>query len=141
MLLEEIRNIKSSKTDLRKFGLSVGIVLGILGGIFFWRDKSYYQYFLILSSVLIISGLVIPILLKPFQKIWMSLAVIMGWFMTRVILFVLYFACVTPLRVISSLFGKRFLDIQFKNKDSSTKSYWINKPQAKFQKSHYERQF
>lgn len=140
MLPDELRNIKSSKTDLRKFGLSVGIVLGILGGILFWRDKTYYNYFFILSSVLIASGLITPLLLKPIQKVWMTFAVIMGWFMTRVILCILFYFCVTPLRIISILFGKKFLDMQF-NKHSIMNSYWITRDKSEFKRSHYERQF
>ncbi len=82
MIIEPIKNIKSGRSDLRKFGITVGIVLGLLGGLLFWRGKDSYLYFLMLSATFLLLGLVVPILLKPIHKVWMTLAVLMGWFMT-----------------------------------------------------------
>ena len=91
MLIKEIKNIKSGKSELRKFGITIGIILCLLGGLLLWREKDYYFYFLILSTVFIFPGLVLPILLKPVHKAWMTLAVLLGWLMTRAILSVLFF--------------------------------------------------
>jgi hypothetical protein len=67
MLREEIKNIKSDTGDLRKFGITVGIVLALLGGLLLWREKDYSIYFLIISFVLISLGIISPIILKPVQ--------------------------------------------------------------------------
>ncbi|VAX32560.1 hypothetical protein MNBD_NITROSPIRAE02-710, partial [hydrothermal vent metagenome] len=91
MIIEEIRNIKSQKKDLRSFGLTIGIVAGLIGGLLLWRHKDHYPYFLAVSGIFIAFGLFLPNLLKPLQKAWMTLAVLMGWVMTRLILFVLFF--------------------------------------------------
>ena len=120
MLLEEIKSIKSSKSDLRKFGLSVGIVLGLLGGLLWWKGKGSYPYFVTASAILIISGLAVPSLLKPLQKIWMAFAVVMGWIMTRVILIVAFFCVITPIGFILSITGKDFLDKSLTNEQSSS---------------------
>ncbi len=138
MLIEEIRNISSEKSDLRKFGLTVGIVLGLLGGLLIWRGKDYYLYFLIISAALIFSGLLLPVILKPFQKIWMTLAVIMGWFMTRVILGILFYLVFTLTALLGRLFGKEFLDTKM---DKSRPGYWHYRKPEKFSKSGYEKQF
>lgn len=138
MIAEEIRNIKSGKSDLRKFGISVGIVLSLLGGLFLWREKSYYFYFFILSATLIFPGLAAPTILKPIHKAWMTLAVLLGWLMTRLILIVLFYLIVTPISCLAKLFGEQFLDLKF-NKDAN--SYWIPRKTEKFQRSDYERQF
>lgn len=138
MIIEEIRNIKSGKRELRKFGIIVGIVLGLLGGLFLWRGRDYYSYFLILSVALLLLGLVVPILLRPIHKVWMTLAILMGWLMTRVILSVLFYLVVTPIGLLARLFGKDFLDTEF---EKSGNSYWIPKGTAKFERSDYEKQF
>lgn len=138
MLIDDIRNIKSGRGDLRKFGITVGIVLGLFGGLFFWRGREFYYYFFILSAAFLLLGLTFPILLKPIQKVWMSLAVILGWFMTRVILCILFYLVVTPLGLVSKLVGKRFLDLKF-NKESD--SYWIPKDTSKIEMKSYEKQF
>lgn len=142
MLIDDIKKIKSEKSDLRKFGLSVGIVSGLLGSLFWWRGKDFYSYFLIVSIALILLGVVAPFFLKPFQKAWMTMAVVIGWFMTRVILTILFYGVVTPLGLISRLFGKDFLNKKFdKNTSKNISSYWIPKKKTTFDKNSYEKQF
>ena len=88
---EVIKNIKSEQRELRKFGIMVSIILGFMGGYFLWSGKDYYTYLFMLSITFFLISSVLPILLKPFHKMWMTLAVLIGWFMTRVILSVLYY--------------------------------------------------
>lgn len=138
MLKDDIKNIKSETTDLRKFGLTVGIVFGIFGGLLFWRGKDYYVYFMTLSAFLILSGLLAPAILKPIQKAWMGIAVTMGWFMTRVILAILFFLVFTPISLVTRIIGKDFIDKKF---HTNTESYWITKEQTNLEKTRYEKQF
>ncbi len=138
MLLEEIENIKSGKSELRNFGVTIGIVLGMLGGLLLWRGKDIYAYFLLLSTVFIFIGLVLPIVLKPIQKAWMTFEVILGWFMTRFILSILFYVVFTSIGLVSRLFGKQFLDLKM---DNSKKSYWNYRKTREFKKSDYEKQF
>ena len=138
MIVEEIRNIKSGTSELRKFGITIGIVLGLLGGLFLWRERDYYSYFFILSIALLFLGMVLPILLKPIYKIWMSFAIIMGLFMTGVILSVLFYTVFTLIGLIARLFGKQFLDLKM---DKSQESYWNLRESKGFKQSEYERQF
>jgi len=137
-MVDEIRNIKSSKKELKTFGLTVGVVVGLLGLLFLYKGRSFYPYLLTISGLLILSGLTRPALLKPVQKVWMSFAVIMGWFMTRVILAVLFFLVVTPIGVVFKLLRKDILGVKI---DKETKSYWVKKDNVDKDKSSYERQF
>ena len=138
-MIEEIKNIKSSKQDLRKFGFTVGIVLGALGGLFWWRGREFYVYVLFAAGLLVFFGWVLPVLLKPIQKVWMTLAVILGWFMTRVILSLLFYLVFVPIGRIARVFGKEFLYLKL---SSSKESYWIVKDtQQKTSKAAYEKQF
>lgn len=123
---------------MRKFGITVGILLGLLGGLFLWREREYYCYLLILSAVFLFLGIVVPISLGPIHKVWMTLAVLLGWIMTRAILIVLFYLVVTSIGLLMRLFGKDFLNLKF---DEDADSYWISKEKVKFKKSDYERQF
>jgi uncharacterized membrane protein len=138
MIIEEIRNIKSDKNECRKFGLSVGIVLIIIALILAYFDKASYVYFGTIGGILIIAGVAVPIFLLPLQKIWMSIAVILGFIMTRVILFVLYYLILTPIGLIARIFGKDFLDLNI-NKDQV--SYWNIRDSKTYEKLDTERQF
>lgn len=138
MLLEEIKNIKSEKRDLRNFGLVIGIALGILGGLLWWKGKGTYPLYFIFSAAFICLGVILPALLKPLQKIWMTIAVILGWFMTRLILSILFYIVFTFIALLSRLLGKQFLDLRI---DNTKKSYWIKRNPALFDRKNYEKQF
>ena len=78
MIIDEIKNINETKRALRKFGLTVGIVLLVITGILFYKQKDSYFYFGIIGLSLITAGLISPIILRPLNKIWMTLAILMG---------------------------------------------------------------
>ncbi|MFQ5861881.1 MAG: SxtJ family membrane protein [Candidatus Brocadiales bacterium] len=138
MFINEIKNIKSTHKDLRSFGLIIGIVLAVLGGIQFWHGKENYPYPLFFAIIFVLSGLFFPFVLKPFHKVWMAIAVIMGWFMTRVILAILFYLVFTPMNSISRLFGKQFLDLKLAKPQ---KSYWNHRALKEFKSADCERQF
>ncbi|MHA2039085.1 MAG: SxtJ family membrane protein [Promethearchaeota archaeon] len=138
MLLEEIKNIKSEKRDLRNFGITFGVILGILAGALWWKGKDTYTIFAILSLAFFFFGLALPALLRPLQKVWMMFAVVLGWFMTRLILSILFYVVFTFIGGGSRLFGKKFIDMKI---DNSSESYWKYRKPASFNKHGYEKQF
>ena len=138
MIIGEIKNIKEDKKDLRKFGLSVGIVLLTIAALLFYKQKDSYFYFGLIGLFLSTAGLVSPVILKPLNKVWMSLAILMGWVMTRVILVVLFFLALTPIALLARIFGKKFLNLQI---DKSKESYWEIREKKEIKPIDYERQF
>ncbi len=138
MLLEEIKKIKSEKKDLRNFGITFGIILGLLGGLLWWKGKDSATVFMILSCAFFFLGFVLPGVLKPLQKTWMAFAVVLGFFMTKVILSILFYLAFTTIGLGGRLMGKKFLDLKM---DKSEKSYWIKRKSRSFNKQDYEKQF
>ena len=138
MIKEEIKNINSSKTELRKFGLTVGTVLVIIGLVLFYSEKSSHTYFLSIGGALIIFGVVVPKILLPIQKAWMAIAVVLGFIMTRVILSVLFYLVVTPIGLLAKLLGKDFLDRKI---EKNKKTYWNFRVLKDYEKIETERQF
>ena len=135
-MIKEIKNIKSKKSDLRKFGIIVGTVLLIIAGLLFWKEKESFQLFLAIGIVLFVAGIAIPFTLKPIYWVWMVFATILGWFMTRVILSLLFYVIITPIGLIARLFGKQFLGLKM---DGSKQSYWsMRKVETS---KNYEKQF
>jgi len=137
-MFAEIKNIKSSKIEQKKFGITIGIILFIIGIILFYKENSLYQNFAISATIFILSGFIIPVLLKPIYLVWMTFAVILGWFMTRLILSVLFFFIMTPIGLIARIFGKDFLNIRNKN---SVSSYWNLRDSNVERNQDYEKQF
>ena len=138
MIITEIKKIESSPKKLLEFGFLVGGVLCALGILFWWRGKAAYPYFFISGIMLVITGAVLPVALKPLQKAWMTLAILMSWVMTRVFLSVLFYLAITPIGLIMRLTGKDILDLRI---DPSKSSYWKIRPQTPRVSADYEKQF
>jgi hypothetical protein len=133
------RRTKSEKTKMREFGLTVGIAFGVLAALLFWRGRSNYVYLAVISAIFILTGLVVPRILKPVNKVWMMFSIALGWVMTRVILTVLFFAVFTPIGLIARFLArKEFLDLKM---GETRDSYWNYREQTELAKSDYERQF
>ena len=137
-MLEEIKNIKSKKSDLRNFGITVGIILLVISGFLFWKEKESFQILLTFGVTFCILGIAIPFILKPIYWVWMIFATILGWIMTRVILSLLFYIILTPIGLISRFFGKQFLELQW---DKSKESYWNFRTNENLQNENYEKQF
>jgi hypothetical protein len=138
MLKEEFKHIKETIKDLRKFGLSVGIVLAGIGILLFYFEKSSAIYFAVIGGLLILFGALFPQLLKPLNRIWMSLAIVLGFIMTRVILTTLFYLVITPIGFLAKIFGKKFMALKY---DRSAKTYWEKRTTIQKKQIDYERQF
>ncbi len=136
-ILLEIKNIKESPSDLRKFGITIGSVLLLIAAILFILNKAAIIWGII-GILFIIISLLFPLILKPLNKIWMSLAILLGWVMTRVILSILFYLAFTLIRFIALAFNKKFLDFKI---DPSAKTYWEKREKKKIDPTDYERQF
>ena len=137
MILEEIKYIKSDKKELKKFGITIGGVLLIISAFLFIYEKPSASYFMGAGCVFQFFAQIIPIIFFPLQKIWMAFAVLMGFVMTRVILSILFYLVITPINLISRLFGKDFLNLKI---EKEKKSYW-NLREEEYNKSSTEKQF
>ena len=87
------------------------------------------------------SGLFIPVLLKPIHKVWMTIALLLGFLMTRVILTVLYYVVLSPLAILSKIGGKKYLDLAIEKNELS---YWIYRQKDlsnDIKKENYEKQY
>ena len=137
MIRDEIRAITSSRRDLRNFGLVVGTGFVIIGGLLLWKEKGLWPWFGGAGLMLILLGMAAPPLLKPLQKSWMTLAVIMGWLMTRLILSLLFFLVLTPIGLAGRLAGKKFLSPP----PDDGESYWIRRSREDQDARRLEKQF
>ena len=128
VLWEEIKAVDTSKKALRSFGWVVGGVLLIIAAVVFWRnDWTFTTAAYVLGGIggaLVVLGLTAPVILKPIYRVWMALAVVLGFVMTRVILTLVYYLVMTPIGLIMRLVGK---DPMHRRIDAGAASYWIEK--------------
>ncbi len=140
-MIEEFKKIQSNKKDLRNFGLLIGSILFLFGVYIYYKHNVNYIYIISLGLLLIIFGLIVPKILKPFQKIWMGTAIILGFIITHVILILFFYLCVTPLSLIAKIFNKKFSDLSFKNKKNKSNTYWECRKDNEDSENRLEKQF
>ncbi len=138
MLLQEIKNIRADRQTLRKFGITIFVILFALAAISFWKAGAAYRYLAPVAGLFLVGALLFPILLKGIYLPWMALATVLGWVMTRVILTILYYFVITPFALIVKVFGKDLLDERF---EPHRKSYWVLRDNKVITKEELERQF
>src|SRR5258707_12596162 len=120
MILEEIKTLKTSERDLRKFGLLVGAIFAALCS---WlRHKPAAPYLFTIGILLVFFGWVAPRALKYVYIVWMSLAIVLGFLGSSVLLTLFFFAVITPIGLLARLCGKDFLSLRL---DAKTPTYWI----------------
>ena len=122
-MFDELKDIKNTPSELKKFGLTIGIAFMVLALIVLGLGRSGSpRYLSLIGSILVALGLIAPKLLLPVHKVWMGAGIMIGFVVTRVIVGLLFYLVTTPLGLIARLSGKRFIDFDFKNKERA--SYW-----------------
>jgi hypothetical protein len=105
----EIGNVK----QLRSFGLVVG---GIFLAIGLWPlliGRDLRTWAAGLAVLLIVPGLVAPRTLRPAFRIWMKLAMVLGWINTRIILSLIFFLVLTPTALVLRIIGRKLMALEF----------------------------
>ncbi len=138
MLRNEIKSLKATPQEFRKFGLTIGIFLLIIAGFLFWKQRPSFPYFAYIGVGFALVGLAAPILLKPIHKVWMTIAVVMGFIMTRVILTVIFFGVFTPVALVIKLLRKDLLEERW---DKNAATYWSKRQPIPFDPKSAENMF
>lgn len=126
------------KREWRKFGIGLGIILSIIATIQLLIGRELFPYFYGAGVIILLSAAFAPIFIKPLFIIFSYIGFSIGYIMTKVLLIIFYIAIITPVGVISRIFGKQFLNIIFKN---NVDSYWIDKETEIGVQNIYENQF
>lgn len=137
-MLDEIKRIESGRRQLRQFGITMAAAFIILAVLSYLKAGRTYYNLAALAVISLFLGLFLPPLLKPLQKIWMDFAIVMGWFMSRLILILIFYAVVTPTGVILKLMGKDTL--RHKPSDSPD-TYWVSRSDNEPSLRSYENQY
>lgn len=134
-MINEIKNISSTQKELRDFGLLVGGVFLVLG-IFILKNVTSHAA--IIGFTLVTVGLIKPKLLKYIYICWMTIALMMGWVVTRIILLVVFLLVMIPLKLVLQWKGERLLDTKINKR---AKTYWLRRQASTDYVSILDKQF
>ncbi len=139
---------KSQERLAREFGYMWPIFTGLLAlvmiapkwiGFLWWEAKPLAVWLPVFGVLLFAISQIFPKAWAYFFRFWMHwVARTMAWVMTRVLLSLFFFLVMSPYVLLLRLFGKRFLDTEWKDgKDS----YWLPREAPEYELERYRKQF
>lgn len=119
--------MKSNNIELpsnRKFGFFFSFIFLCLS-LYFYLNSLFIQSYIfgLFSFSFFVIAIVKSDLLLPFNKLWMTVGLILGSIITPIALGIIFFGLFTPLAILMRLFGRDELRLKFVKKAS----YWIKR--------------
>ena len=91
------------------------------------NDGDIRVWSLIISLVFLILGILNSKILTPLNQIWFKFGILLGRFVSPVVMGIIFFAIVTPTSVIMRVLQKNLLNLKKGNK----KTYWLERYKIK----------
>lgn len=144
-IIQDIRDeiettyVEPTSRDLTVLAAVFFLILGLLGAYFsFWKGSPAGRY-LIAAGVLLGLSRVFSGWFRCVYRIWVVFAVILGYFVSRAIMILVFFVTILPTGLIMRLVGK---DPMERKLDPEAPSYWIKREiEEEPTLERYEKQF
>jgi predicted membrane protein len=111
----------------RSFGIVFFLFFLIVSIFPLLKDENIRIWSLIIALAFLILGLLNSKILTPLNKIWFKFGILLGSFVSPIVMGVVFFTIVTPTSLIMKVLGKNLLNLKKDNK----KTYWIEKSKIK----------
>ena len=123
----------------RRFGLlftAVFAVVGIYANLKGWNQTTVFSL-VGLSGLIALITLSVPKLLAPFNRLWFELGQLMGRIVSPIVLGAIFFLILTPVALVTRLFGRD--ELRLKRKAAT--SYWIDRTNENSPAETFKNQF
>jgi len=107
----------------KSFGIVFFLFFLIVSLFPLFKNENIRVWSLIIAIIFLILGLLNSKLLTPLNKIWFKFGILLGNFVSPIVMSVVFFAIVTPTSLIMKALGKNLLNLKKDNK----KTYWIER--------------
>ena len=107
----------------RSFGVVFFIVFLLIGLYPLLKGNDLRIWSLIISFIFLALGLINSRILTPLNRLWFKFGLLLGKFISPIIMVIIFFIVVTPIGIIMRLFKKDLLNLKFNKKET----YWIDK--------------
>ena len=91
------------------------------------NDGDIRVWSLIISIIFLILGVLNSKILTPLNQVWFKFGILLGRFVSPVVMGIIFFAIVTPTSVIMRVLQKNLLNLKKGNK----KTYWLERSKIK----------
>ena len=107
----------------RSFGIVFFIVFLLIALYPLLKGNDLRIWSLVISFIFLALGLVNSKILTPLNRIWFKFGLLLGRFISPLVMGIIFFIVVTPTGIIMRLFKKDLLNLKYNKKET----YWINK--------------
>ena len=107
----------------RSFGIVFFIVFLLIALYPLLKDNDLRIWSLVISFIFLILGLINSKILTPLNRLWFKFGLLLGKFISPLIMGIIFFVVVTPIGIIMRLLKKDLLNLKYNKKET----YWIDK--------------
>ena len=107
----------------RSFGIVFFIVFLLIALYPLLKGNDLRIWSLIISFIFLALGLINSKILTPLNRLWFKFGLLLGKFISPLIMGIIFFIVVTPIGIIMRLLKKDLLNLKFNKKET----YWIDK--------------
>ena len=111
----------------KSFGIVFFLFFFIISIFPLFKDGNIRIWSLIIAIIFLFLGLMNSKILTPLNIIWFRFGILLGSFVSPIVMGVVFFTIVTPTSLIMKVLGKNLLNLKKDNK----KTYWIEKSKIK----------
>ena len=107
----------------RNFGIVFFIVFLLIALYPLLKGNDLRIWSLVISFIFLALGLLNSKILTPLNRLWFKFGLLLGRFISPLIMGIIFFIVVTPTGIIMRLFKKDLLNLKYNKKET----YWIDK--------------
>ena len=107
----------------RSFGIVFFIVFLLIALYPLLKGNDLRIWSLVISFIFLVLGLINSKILTPLNRLWFKFGLLLGRFISPLIMGIIFFVVVTPIGIIMRLLKKDLLNLKYNKK----KTYWIDK--------------
>ena len=107
----------------RSFGIVFFIVFLLIALYPLLKGSDLRIWSLVISFVFLVLGLINSKILTPLNRLWFKFGLLLGRFISPLIMGIIFFVVVTPIGIMMRLLKKDLLNLKYNKKET----YWIDK--------------
>jgi hypothetical protein len=119
-----VREEAATPPSERSFGILIGAVLGLLALLNWWHAGHAWIWLVAVAALFLIAAYVLPAVLKPLNRAWFKLGLLMHAVVSPIVMGALFYGAVWPTGLVMRALGRDLLRL---NRAPEAETYWIHR--------------
>jgi hypothetical protein len=123
-LIIDFQSYNREMAENKKFGWFFTAVFAAVAAYAYWRGWSAVSLVTLMAAILFAAAtLLSPQSLAPLNRLWYGLGMLLGKIISPIVLGLIFFVLITPVSLVTRLFGRDELRMKKRN----VESYWVDR--------------